>query len=98
MYVFVPQCMDYVLDNLWCSNSKNLWVPMFLPILYVVFHPYSSMLSIVQVQSIYNVNKVVTTICMIFDDFPRFFGHCKHQNQSGKPAKPIGLPNISSVY
>jgi hypothetical protein len=38
MSVCVPQCMDYVLDNLWCSNSKNLCVPMFLPILYYVFH------------------------------------------------------------
>jgi hypothetical protein len=38
MSVCVPQYMDYVLDNLWCSNSKNLYVPMFLPILYYVFH------------------------------------------------------------
>jgi hypothetical protein len=24
MYVCAHQCMDYVLDNLWCSNSKNI--------------------------------------------------------------------------
>jgi hypothetical protein len=66
MYVCVPQYMDYVLDNLWCSNSKNLCVPMFLPILYVVFHPFSSMHAIEHVQSIYNVYKAVTTISMIF--------------------------------
>jgi hypothetical protein len=67
MYVGVPQCMDYVLDNLWCSNFKNLCVPKFLPTLYIVFHPFSSMLPIV------HVNKPVTTIYMIFVDFPRFF-------------------------
>jgi hypothetical protein len=41
----VSQCMNYMLDNLWCSNSKNLYVPM----LYGVFHPFSSMLLIVHV-------------------------------------------------
>jgi hypothetical protein len=52
---------------------KKLCVSMLLPILYVVFHHFSSMLPIVHVQSIYNVNKPVTTICMIFVDFFRFF-------------------------
>jgi hypothetical protein len=56
----VSQCMDYMLDNLWCSNSKNICVPIFLPMLYGVFHPFSYILSIVHVQSIYNVNKSVT--------------------------------------
>jgi hypothetical protein len=51
IYVCVPQCMNYVLDNMWCSNSKNLCVLMFLPILYGVFHPFLSMLPIVHVQS-----------------------------------------------
>jgi hypothetical protein len=69
----VPQCMEYVLDNLWYSNSKNLCVSMFLPILCVVFHPFSSMLQSIHVQSIYNVNKPLTTICIVFVDFLRFF-------------------------
>jgi hypothetical protein len=46
---------------------------MFLYILYVVFYHFSSMLQIVHVQSIYNVNKPVTIICMIFVDFSDFF-------------------------
>jgi uncharacterized protein with PQ loop repeat len=65
----VPQCMD----TLYCSNSKNICLPIFLPILYVVFYPFSSMLQIVHVQNIYNVNKPVITICMIFINFFRFF-------------------------
>jgi hypothetical protein len=66
LYMCVPQCIDYVLDNLWCSNSENLCVPTFLPILYVVLHSFSSMLTIAHVQSIYNVYKVVTIISTIF--------------------------------
>jgi hypothetical protein len=73
MYLCVPQCIDYALDNLWCSNSKNIYVPMFHPMLHGVFHPFSSMFPILHVQSIYNVNKLVSTVCMIFVDFPRFF-------------------------
>jgi hypothetical protein len=65
--------MDYVLDNLWCINSKNLCVPMFVHILYVMFQRFSSMLPILHYQSMYNVHKPVTTICMIFIDFTRFF-------------------------
>jgi hypothetical protein len=45
----VPQYIDYMLDNLWCSNYKNLYVPMFLPMLYGIFHPFLSMLPIVHV-------------------------------------------------
>jgi hypothetical protein len=70
---YVPQCMNYVLDNLWCRNSKNLCVPMILHILYDVFDPFSSMLPIVHVQSIYNVNKLETTKFMISVDFLDFF-------------------------
>jgi hypothetical protein len=101
MYVGVPQCMDYVLDNLWCSNFKNLCVPKFLPTLYIVFHPFLSMLPIV------HVNKPVTTIYMIFVDFPRFFfgtaspktdGINFVQNRSDKLAKLVGLSNFGSVY
>jgi hypothetical protein len=73
MYVCVAQCMDYVLDNLCCSNSQNLCLTMFLSILYIVFYPFSSMLQIVHTQSVYNVNKSVAIICMIFVDFFRFF-------------------------
>jgi hypothetical protein len=69
MYVCMHQCMDYVLDNLWYSNYKNLYVL----VLYGLFHPFSSMLSIVHVQSTYNVNKSVTTICMIFVYFSIYF-------------------------
>jgi hypothetical protein len=69
----MPQCMDYMLNNLCCSNSQNLCLHMFLPILYVVFYPFSFMLQIVHVQSVYNINKLVGTICMIFIDFSRFF-------------------------
>jgi hypothetical protein len=106
MYVCVPQCMNYVLDNLCCSNSKNLYLPMFLPILYVVFYPFSSMLKNVHVQNVYNVNKPVTTICMLFVDFFRFFctrspktvGISFHQNRSDKPAKPVSLSEFCSVY
>jgi hypothetical protein len=65
--------MDYVLDNLWCSNSKNLCILMFVPILYVVFQRFLSMLPILHGQSIYNVHKSVRTICMIFVDFTSFF-------------------------
>jgi hypothetical protein len=67
MYVCVPQYMDYVLDNLCCSNSQSLCLSMF------VFYPFLSMLQILYVQSVYNVNKSVTTICIIFIDFSRFF-------------------------
>jgi hypothetical protein len=106
LYMCVPQCMNYVLDNLCYSNSKNLCLPMFLHILYVVFYHFSSMLQIVHVQSIYNVNKPVTTICMIFVDFFRFFytrspktdGISFGQNRSGKSAKPVDLLKFHSVY
>jgi hypothetical protein len=75
-----------------CSNSKNVYVPMFLPMLYGVSHPFSSMPPIVHVQSFYNVNKSVTTICMIFVDFPRFFWHCKPQNWRNQFwSKPVRL-------
>jgi hypothetical protein len=63
--------MDYVLDNLGCSNFKNLCVPMFVHILYVMFQYFSSMLQILYDQSIYNVHKSVTIICMIFIDFTK---------------------------
>jgi hypothetical protein len=53
--------MDYVLDNLWWSNSNNLCVPMYVPILYVVF------------QRMYNVHKPVRTICMILLILPDFY-------------------------
>jgi hypothetical protein len=46
---------------------------MILPILYDVFDPFSSMLPIVHVQSIYNVNKLETTKFMISVDFSDFF-------------------------
>jgi hypothetical protein len=52
MYLCVPHCMEYVFNNFWCSNSKNLYVPMFHPMLYDVFHHFSSMLPILHVQSI----------------------------------------------
>jgi hypothetical protein len=65
--------MDYVLNNLCCSNSQSICLPMFLPILYVVFYHFSSMFQIIHVQSIYNVNKPVIIIYMIFIDFFRFF-------------------------
>jgi hypothetical protein len=106
MSVCVPQSMDYVLDNLWCRNSKNMCVLMFLPILYGVFYPFSSMLLIVHVQSIYNMPKPLTIICMIFIDFSIFFGTGSPktdvinfgQNRFGKLAKPIGLPVFHLVY
>jgi hypothetical protein len=69
MYLCVARCMDYFR----CSNSKNLYVFMFHPMLYGVFHPFSSMLSILHVKSIYNVNKSLSIIFMIFVDVPRFF-------------------------
>jgi hypothetical protein len=65
--------MDYVLDYFWCSNSKNLHVPMFHSMLYGIFHPISSMLLIIHVKSIYNVNKSLSTVCMIIVDFFQFF-------------------------
>jgi hypothetical protein len=65
--------MDYVLDNLWCSNSKNLCVSMFVHILYVVFKRFLSMLPVLHGQSMYNVHESVRTICMIFVYFTRFF-------------------------
>jgi hypothetical protein len=77
---------------------------MFLSILYVVFYPFSSMLQIVHVQSVYNVNKPVTTICMIFVDFlqkkigtqsPKTNGIGFAQNRSGKP---VGLPEFHLVF
>jgi hypothetical protein len=75
---------------------------MFLPILYVVFYPFSFMLQIVHVQSVYNINKPVGTICMIFIDFSRFFlpreAPKPAQNRSGKPVKPVSLSEIHSVY
>jgi hypothetical protein len=77
--------MDYVLDNLWYSYSNNLCVHMLLSILYVVFHPFLSILQIVPVQSIYNMNKPLTIIYMIFVDFPRFFWAL----QSPKPMKLV---------
>jgi hypothetical protein len=49
MYLCVTQHMDYVLHNLWCSNSKSQCVAMFLPILYVVFQRFSFMLPILHV-------------------------------------------------
>jgi hypothetical protein len=103
MYVCVPQCMDYVLDNLCCSNSKNLCLPMFLPILYVVFYSFSHMLQIVHVQNVYNVSKPVTTICMIFVDFfgtrsPKTDGIDFAQNRFDKPVKPVGLSKFHSVF
>jgi hypothetical protein len=58
--------MDYVLNNLWCSNSKNICVPMFIPILYVVFEHFLSKLIILHDQSMYDVHKLMTIICMIF--------------------------------
>jgi hypothetical protein len=49
-YVFVCDLyMYYVLDNLWYSTSKNICVHMFLSILYIVFHHFSSILQIVYV-------------------------------------------------
>jgi hypothetical protein len=42
---------------------------MFYPMLYGVFHPFSSMLSILHVQSIYNVNKSLSKVYMTFVDF-----------------------------
>jgi hypothetical protein len=107
MYVCMPQCVDYVLDNLWCSNSKNLDVFMFLPIFYVVFHPFSSMLTITHIQSIYHMYKVVTTISTIFVHFLRFFFALQapksiesilFQNRSGKLAKLVSLLDFGSVY
>jgi hypothetical protein len=71
MYVCVTQCMNYVLDNLYCSNSKNSCLPMFLPILYVLFFPFSSMLQIVHVQSVYNVNKPVIIVGTLQTGYPR---------------------------
>jgi hypothetical protein len=53
--------MDYELDNFSCSNSKNLYVPMFHLMMYGVFHPISYMLPILHVKSIYNVNKSLST-------------------------------------
>jgi hypothetical protein len=113
-YIFVcdlcmclSPCMNYVLDNLWCSNSKNLCVLMFIPILYVVFHPFSSMLQIVYVQNIYNVNKQLTTICMIFANFFIFFLGTAIlktneisfvQNRSSKPIKLVGLLKFHWIY
>jgi hypothetical protein len=92
----VHQYMNYVLDNLWCSNSKNLCVF----ILYGVFHPFSSMLPIVHVQSIYNMNKSVTTICMIFVDFFRFFLTLQAPNPTESVLFKTGLVNQQnrSVY
>jgi hypothetical protein len=63
-------------------------------------------LLIVHVQSIYNVTKPLTIICIIFVNFCRFFctGSLKTnvidfgQNQSGKSAKPINLLVFLSVY
>jgi hypothetical protein len=95
--------MDYVLDNLWYSNYKNLYVPM----LYGLFHLFSSMLSIVHVQSTYNVNKSVTTIYMIFVYFSIYFlgtaspktdGISFVENRFGKSTKPVGLLEFGSVY
>jgi hypothetical protein len=66
---------------------------MFLSILYVVFYPVSSMLQIVHTQIVYNVNKPVAIICMIFVDFFRFFF------ATGSPKTDwIGLLKICSVY
>jgi hypothetical protein len=74
--------MDYVLDYFWCSNSKNLHVPMFHSMLYGIFYPISSMLLIVHVKSIYNVNKSLSTVCMIIVDFFSIFLCYKPQNRS----------------
>jgi hypothetical protein len=71
IYLCVTQCMDYVLDNLCCSNSKNSCLPMFLPILYVLFYPFSSMLQIVHVQSVYNINKPVIIVGTLQTGYPR---------------------------
>jgi hypothetical protein len=57
MSFYVPRYMDYVLDYFWCSNSKKLYVHMFHLMLYGVFHPISSMLPILHIKSIYNMNK-----------------------------------------
>jgi hypothetical protein len=73
--------MDYVLDYFWCSNSKNLHVPMFHSMLYGIFHPISSMLLIIHVKSIYNVNKSLSTVCMIIVDFFSIFLCYKPQNR-----------------
>jgi hypothetical protein len=59
---------------------------MFLPMSYDVFHHFLSMLSIAHVQSIYNMNKSMTTICMIFIDFSRFFGTASLKTDS-KPVR-----------
>jgi hypothetical protein len=107
MYLCVTYCMTYVLNNLWCSNSRNLCVFMFVGILYIVFQCFSSMLLILHDQSMYNMHKPVTTICIIFIDFTRFFlslGSTKTdeigfaQNRPGKPAKPNNLPDFGPIY
>jgi hypothetical protein len=81
--VCAHQCMDYVLNNLYFSNSKNICLPMFFPILYIVFYHFSSMLKNVHIQNVYNVNKSVIIICIIFVDFFRFF-------LTLKTSKPMG--------
>jgi hypothetical protein len=95
MYLCVPHCIDYVLDNLWCSNSKNIYVPMFHPMLHDVFYPFSSILPILHVQSIYNGNKYVWFL-LIFTDF---FEHWKPQNRPHQfSSKSVCKPEVSSVY
>jgi hypothetical protein len=100
MSLCVPRCMDYALDYFWCSNSKNLYVPpMFHPMLYGVFHPISSMLPILHVKSISNVNTSLITVCMIIVNFLRFFYTASPktdrisfvQNRSNKPAHRFSL-------
>jgi hypothetical protein len=95
----VSQYMDYVLDNLRCSNSKNLYVPMFLPILYDVFHHFSSMLPIIYVQSIYNLIKPVTTCCMIFFLFSQIFlGTVSKTVEIGFVQNRSSKPENRSIY
>jgi hypothetical protein len=50
-HIFVCDLLyELCVELFWCSNSKNLYVPMFLPMLYDVFHPFSSMLLILHVK------------------------------------------------
>jgi hypothetical protein len=52
---------------------------MFIPILYVVFEHFLSKLIILHDQSMYDVHKLMTIICMIFFNFTKKNEPWKHQ-------------------
>jgi hypothetical protein len=95
-----------VLDNLW-YNNYNDYVLLCLLLSYVCcISMFSSMLSILHIQIMYNVQKSLIKISMILFILLDFFSHESSkpdlisfaQNRSGNPLKPVGLSVFCPIY